>query len=90
MLTLANKKKENNLVELTEKEFLKVLFDTTDRLERDILDIKDQKSEFFKLYRNYCHDKQDYNLKFYLEDNKLFYKTFNKPIIGYKMRGKKE
>ena len=90
MLTLTKPKKEPTLVELTEQEFLKVLFDTTDKLQRDIYDIEDQRSQFFKLYRNYCHEKQKYNIKFYLEDNKLFYKTFNRPSIGYKIRGIKD
>lgn len=90
MLTLTKTKKEPTLVELTEKEFLKILFDTTENLERDIYDIKDQQSQFFKLYRDYCHDKPYYNIKFYLEDTRLFYKTIERPIIGYKQRGTKD
>lgn len=89
MITIT-KDKEKKLEEITEDEFLKTLFDTTESLERQIYDIKDIQSQFFKLYRNYCHEKQKYNMKFYIEDNKLFYKTFNRPNIGYKQRGVKK
>ena len=82
-------KKKSDLVELTEKEFLKILFDTTDKLERSIYDIKEQRSQFFKLYRDYCYDKNEYRLRFFVKDNRLFYKTFDKSI-GYKFRGKQD
>ena len=87
---MSKPKKESSLVELTEQEFLKVLFDTTEKLDRDIYKIKEQQGQFFKLYRNYCYDKKDHNLKFYLEDSKLFYKTHKRPSIGYKQQNKKQ
>jgi hypothetical protein len=81
--------KKSDLVELTEKEFLKVLFDTTDSLQNNIYDIQKQQKEFFKLYREFCHDKNEYRLRFFVENNRLFYKVFDK-CVGFKYRGKQK
>lgn len=81
-------KKEKTLVELTEEEFLKTLFDTTESLQRDIYDIKEVQSKFFKLYRNYTYDKNKYRLTFHVKDNILGYTKHDKSV-GYKYGGKK-
>jgi hypothetical protein len=82
-------KKKKTLVELTEKEFVGMIFNTTESYDRDIWDIKEKQKEFFKLYRQYTYDKNKYKLKFILENGSILRYEKTKPVVGFRYGNKK-
>lgn len=77
-------KKKPDLVQITEKEFLDLLFNNADKYNNQIYELRKARDKFYDLYRSYAYDKPVYTMKFFIQDNTLFYEKFKKPSMGYK------
>lgn len=77
-------KKEEPLVEITEREFLKSINNSLEALEQEILDIETHKMQFYSLYKNYSIDKNTgQKIIYYRQGNSIMY-DISDNHVGFK------